>query len=283
MGKEAQGPLAIAPGVWVFSSPGFARLLSTMISLGDEALLVDPPMFPAEAEAIQAFARAQGLEITWLAITHAHGDHAYGMAHFPKALVIAQQEFWPFWGRTAPIEAEYFAHALPGFRPLPLRPPNVTFSRELAPALGRELVFRHAPGHSPDGLLVELPREGIWICGDTVIPIPYLASGDREELLATLRGLLARWQGEVIVMGHDRVLRGEGARSAIEGNIRYLERLAEAVAAALAKGASRGEVLGIPLSEFGISPEALSGLAGELHRVNLDRVYQEFSLRTPPG
>jgi len=279
VGKKAQagGPLALAPGVWVFRSQGFAGLLSSLIALGEDALLVDPPMFREEAAGIQAFAQSQGLEVSWLAITHAHGDHAYGMTHFPDALVIAQREFWPFWERTAPIEAEYFARALPGFRPPPLRPPHVTFAEELAPKLGRKLLFRHAPGHSPDGLLVELREEKIWICGDTVIPIPYLASGDRVELISTLQGLLTRWDGETIVMGHDRVLGGEGARAAIECNLHYLERLGEAVSTALARGATRGEILRIPVSQFGIPEDALSGLAGELHRVNLDRVYQELS------
>lgn len=240
---------------------------------------MDPPMFRAEAEGIREFARAQGLEISWLAVTHAHGDHAYGMAHFPDALVIAHREFWPFWKRTAPLEADYFARALPDFRPPPLRPPNVTFAEELAPDLGRGLLFRHAPGHSPDGLVLELPEERIWIVGDTVIPVPYLASGDRRRLIATLKGLLARWGGETIVMGHDRVLEGEEARTVIECNIRYLEQLEERVRGAISQGCPRGDVLKMPLSEFGVPEDALGGLAGTLHRVNLDRVYQELSAR----
>lgn len=238
---------------------------------------MDPPMFREEAAGIRAFARAQGLEITWLAITHAHGDHAYGMTYFPEALVVAQREFWPFWERTAPGEADYFARALAGFRPPPLRPPHVTFAEELAPDLGRKLVFSHAPGHSPDGLLVEVSEERIWICGDTVVPIPYLASGDRRTLLVTLRGLLARWQGETIVLGHERVLSGEGAREMIECNIRYLEQLAEAVRSALAEGKNRKEVLRIPLSAFGVPEDVLSDLGKELHRVNLDHTYKEFA------
>ena len=95
--------------------------------------------------------------------------------------------------------------------------------------------------------------------------------------METLRGLLARWDGEAIAMGHERVLFGEEAREMIECNIRYLARLGEAVAAALAGGATRGEILKIPLSQFGIPEDALSGLAGELHRVNLAQVYRELS------
>ena len=275
---EAEKPLAVAQGVWAFRSAGFAGQVSTLISLGEEALVVDPPMFRAEAEGIRAFAQKQGLRITWLALTHAHGDHAYGMAHFPEALVIAHREFWPFWGQAALQEAEYFARVLPGYRPPPLREPNLAFDRELSLLLGsRRLILRHTPGHSPDGLVVELPGERIWICGDTVIPIPYLASGDRVELLRTLRKLLSCWRGETIVMGHDRVLRGEEAGVAIERNTGYLESLGEVVQEALAKGASREEVRRIPLSAFGIPKDALGGLAAELHRVNLDRTYKEFA------
>lgn len=275
---EAKKPLAVARGVWAFRSAGFAGQLSTLVSLGEEALVVDPPMFRAEAETIRAFAQKRGLRITWLALTHAHGDHAYGTAHFPEALVIAQQGFWPFWGQTAPREAEYFAHTLPGYRPPSLREPNLTFEKELVLLLGgQRLLFRHAPGHSPDGIVIELPSEKVWITGDTVIPIPYLASGDREVLLRTLRGLLSRWDGETIVMGHDHVLSEEAARAAIECNIHYLKQLAEAVRGALVAGRSRGEILRMPVSAFGISEDALGSLAAQLHRANLEHMYQELT------
>ena len=64
---------------------------------------------------------------------------------------------------------------------------------------------------------------------------------------------------------------------AIERNTGYLESLGEVVREALAKGASREEVRRIPLSAFGIPKDALGGLAAELHRVNLDRTYEEFA------
>ncbi len=275
--RGGPGPLDLGGGVWVFSSPGFADQLSTLISLGEEALIVDPPMFPEEAGRIREFAHGRGLRVEWLVITHAHGDHAYGMVFFPEARVIAQREFWPFWRLAREVEAEYFERALPGFSPPPLREPNIVFARELTLKLGGRVVrLEHLPGHSPDGLMLELPGEGIWIVGDSVIPIPYLASGDRRELIARLRGLLVRWRGQTIVMGHDAVLSREQARAAILGNIRYLERLGAAVGEIISRGGTLKEALALPLSEFGVPEASIGGLAAQLHRVNLERAFEEL-------
>lgn len=271
------GAEKLAEGVWVFRSRGFAGMLSTLIALdGDEALLIDPPMFAAEADEIRKFAEEWGLEVNWLAITHAHGDHAYGMFHFPDSLVVAQQNFWPFWVRNAPAEEEYFRRVLPGFNPPEVRPPNLLFPGRLSLNFARQVLFRAAPGHSPDGLMAELPEEGIWIMGDTVIGIPFLASGDRKRLLQTLKSLKRRWDGETIVMGHDRVLRGGEALEMIESNIRYLRDLEEAVREAIEAGKGLEEVLGMDLDEFGIPEDAIGELTRGLHKVNLRKVYEEL-------
>lgn len=279
-GVSASGPPwphEIAPRVWVFKSEGFADQLATLIGLGEEALVVDPPMFQEEAARVEEFARAQGLEIVWLALTHAHGDHAQGMAYFPQALAIAQREFWPTWQRVAPLEAEYFSRVLPGYQGLPLREPEVTFARELRlKRAGRQVIFRSAPGHSPDGLWVELPAERVWIVGDTVLPVPYLAAGDRAQLLATLKELLARWEGGTLVLGHRQVLVGEQAHEMIEANLRYLKLLPQKVAEAAAAGKSKREVLMLPLTEFGLPRGVWEPLGRELHRVNLERTWEEI-------
>ena len=205
--------------------------------------------------------------------THLHIDHTWANEDF-KEKSGARIEI-------APIQKKYYAVSVRqtsqffGITPVEFKEDGLIDS---AINLGTvEIDVIPTPGHSPDGLLVELPAEKIWICGDTVIPIPYLASGDRGQLMETLRGLLSSWAGEAVVMGHDRVLFGEEARGMIECNIRYLARLGKVVAAALAGGTTRGEILKIPLSQFGIPEDALSGLAGELHRVNLDQVYRELS------
>lgn len=275
-------PWEIAPRVWVFRSEGFAEQLATLIALGEEALVVDPPMFREEAVRIGEFAQAQGLEVKWLALTHAHGDHSYGMAFFPNAIAIAQREFWSTWRRLAPLEAEYFTRVLPRYQIPALREPDISFKEELRlKRAGREVVFRHAPGHSPDGMWVELPAERLWIMGDTALPIPYLASGDREELRCTLARLLNGWRGGTLVLGHHQVATGEEARRVFEVNLRYLELLPRKVASAIKEGKSKREVLALSLSEFGISAAGWEKLAQELHRVNLELTWEEFFARQP--
>lgn len=239
--------------------------------------MVDPPLFPDEARAIQDFADGKGLRIEWLLVTHAHGDHACGMAYFPEASVIAHEGFWTFWKAIELQDRRFFSQVLPGIELPILRHPNFLVGDRMSISFARDLIVRHVPGHSPDGLMVELPEEGLWIAGDTVIPLPLVSSGSIGELLHTLRGLLGRWRGESIIPGHGKVLSGEEARKAMEDNINYLVSLREAVAEAIVRGKGRDEILRIPLADFGIPGATMAGLAAWIHRENLKRAYEELS------
>lgn len=269
----------IGEGVWVFRSR-FADMLSTLVQLdGRRAALVDPPMFADEADEIRGFAGERGLSIEFLVITHAHGDHAYGIAHFPDALVLAQSRFWEYWREIEATDRVFFSRLLPEYVIPELRCPNLLLANGSRLRFERELSFRHVPGHSPDGLLVELPAEGIWIAGDTVLRIPFISSGERTELLMTLRELGGRFRGEAIVPGHGRVLRGEEARRLLAENILYLERLGTEVERAVREGGGLEEAVAIPLTRFGIPEGAVGGLAAWIHRENLKKVYEELSGR----
>ncbi len=269
----------IAEGVWVFRSR-FADMLSTLVQLdGGRAALVDPPMFADEAEGLKRFARERELSVDFLVLTHAHGDHIYGVAHFPDALVLAQSRFWEYWREIEATDRGFFSRFLPDYRIPEVRCPHLLLAHGSRMRFQRELVFTHVPGHSPDGLMIELPTEGIWIAGDTVLRIPFISSGERTELLMTLRALGERFRGKAIVPGHGRVLRGEEARRLLAENIHYLERLGPEVERAVRDGGGLEEAVAIPLTRFGIPEEAVGGLAAWIHRENLKKVYEELSGR----
>ena len=272
------GPEGIAEGIWVFRSR-FAEMLSVLIALdGRRAVLVDPPMFAAEAEGIRTFAGERGLTVDFLVLTHAHGDHIYGATYFPGALVLAHRNFWDFWREIEAADRDFFSRSLPGYDIPEVRCPHLLLAHGTRMRFGRELAFAHVPGHSPDGLMVELPWEGIWIVGDTVLRIPLISSGSHGELLATLRGLSRRFRGETIVPGHGEVLRGAEARRLLQDNIRYLERLGEEVGRAISAGKGLREVEEtLPLARFGVPEEAVGGLAAWIHRENPRRAYAELS------
>ena len=267
----------LAQGVWTFRSR-FADMLSTLIGLnGKRAALIDPPMFADEAAEIRGFAVKQGLSVDFLILTHAHGDHIYGAAHFPGALIIAHRGFWDFWCRIGAEDREFFARFLPDYEIPEVRRPHFLLENGSEIWLGRRLIFKHVPGHSPDGLMVELPREGIWIVGDVVIPTPLFSSGSLLELKRTLRELLEEFSGGVLVPGHGRALRGDAARGAIAANLGYLERLESAVREAIAKGTGLGELLKVPPERLGLSQGNPDPLDRWIHRENLRRAYEELS------
>ncbi len=269
----------IAEGVWVFRSR-FAEMLSTLVAVGGgRGILVDPPMFAPEAEAIRRLAEREGITITWLAITHAHGDHAYGMVHFPEALVVTHQRFWGFWKEIEAEDRAFFARYLPSYSPPELREPNIRFAEELELVLQRRLTLTHAPGHTPDGITVELSQERILIAGDTVLRIPFISSGRIRELRSTLEGLLKDFGEGLLVPGHGDVVKGKEARDLLEDNIRYLERLENEVREAVRLGEGLEEVERIPLRDFGIPEGAVGGLAAWIHRENLRAAYRELSQR----
>jgi glyoxylase-like metal-dependent hydrolase (beta-lactamase superfamily II) len=267
----------LAQGVWIFKSR-FAEMLSTLIGLdGKRAALIDPPMFADEAAEIRGFAAERGLSVDFLILTHAHGDHVYGAAHFPGALIIAHRSFWVFSRKIEAADQKFFTRFLPGYEIPEVRCPHLLLEDGSEMRLGRRLIFRHAHGHSPDGLMVELPDEGIWIVGDVVIPTPLLSSGSLVELKTSLRELLERFSGGVLVPGHGRALRGDAARGAIAANIEYLERLESAVRDAIAKGMELDELLEIAPECLDLSPRDLDPLDRWIHRENLRRAYEELS------
>ncbi|MGY4706818.1 MBL fold metallo-hydrolase [Candidatus Bipolaricaulota sp. J31] len=276
-------PAEIGENIWVFRSR-FVNMLSTLIRLdGERAALVDPPMFADEADEIRGFAGERGFSIVFLILTHAHGDHAYGIAHFPDALVLAQSLFWEFWREIEAADRGFFSRFLPGYELPELRCPNLLLADGSRLRFARELVFRHVPGHSPDGLLVELPEERVWIAGDTVIPTPLISSGSLRELRETLRTLLREFPGGILVPGHGEVLRGEAAREAISANLAYLARLEEVIKRAMAAGMELKALLEVPPQKLGLGSKNPDIVELWIHRENLRRAYEELSGRATEG
>lgn len=78
--------------------PGMAQrmwspIASTLIAGERDAVLVDPPMTAAQADALVAWLDRQGKNVTTIYITHGHGDHWFGISavlrRFPQARAVA--------------------------------------------------------------------------------------------------------------------------------------------------------------------------------------------------
>jgi glyoxylase-like metal-dependent hydrolase (beta-lactamase superfamily II) len=209
----------------------------TIVRSGDEAFVIDSPVFPDELEVLPALLEQAGFGFSGLLATHADWDHLLGRLAFPgAALGCAETTAARLTG--SPGEA---ARALRAFdsehyveRPAPLGLGSV----EALPVPGhlglgdRELELHPAEGHTADGMAVVVPWAGVVVCGDYLSPveIPMLSpGGSRSAYLATLRRLEPLVErAAVVVPGHGEPMDSVRALAILREDTAYLEALPDA-------------------------------------------------------
>jgi glyoxylase-like metal-dependent hydrolase (beta-lactamase superfamily II) len=150
---------------------------------GDEAMLIDSPVFPDELELLPTVLAQSGFEPAALLATHGDWDHLLGRLAFPDlALGVAESTAARL--RANPGDAQRrlresdAEHYLTRPRPLSLG------AVEALPVPGKlgvgdqELELHAADGHSPDGMAVHAPWLGLVACGDYLsdVEIPLIAA-----------------------------------------------------------------------------------------------------------
>lgn len=213
----------------------------TAIRSGEEALVVDSPVYPDELEMLPALLEQARFAVKGLLVTHADWDHLLARAAFPWAPVgcaettaarlaaepgVAQRELREF------DERHYVERSRPlslgGVEPLPV--PGYCEVGE------RELELHPADGHTADGMAVWAPWTGVLVCGDYLSPVelPVLSpGGSLEAYAATLRRLRELVElADTVVPGHGPLLDRRRALAVLEEDLAYLGAL----------GAADGEV-----------------------------------------
>jgi glyoxylase-like metal-dependent hydrolase (beta-lactamase superfamily II) len=206
----------------------------TAIRAGDEALVVDSPVYPDELELLPALVERAGFDVRGLLATHADWDHLLGRAAFSHAPLGCAET------TAARLAAEpgQAQRQLREFderhyveRPRPLSLP----SAQALPVPGycevgdRELELHSADGHTSDGMAVWIPWTATLVCGDYLSPveIPTISpSGSLEGYRATLerlRTLVER--ADAVVPGHGPVLERERALTVLRQDDSYLQDL----------------------------------------------------------
>jgi glyoxylase-like metal-dependent hydrolase (beta-lactamase superfamily II) len=201
---------------------------------GDEAVLVDSPVYPDELEMLPRLLEQAGFQVRGLLCTHADWDHLLGRSAFPDLPLgggettaarlraepgAAQRELRDF------DERHYVSRprplSLPGMQALPV--PGFCGVGE------RELELHPADGHTADGLAVWVGWTGVLMCGDYVsaVEIPTIEPGGSldayEATLRRLEPLMGR--AEAIVPGHGPVLERAQALIVLEEDRAYLDDL----------------------------------------------------------
>jgi glyoxylase-like metal-dependent hydrolase (beta-lactamase superfamily II) len=202
-----------APGVKVAQGYDFGDF--AFLATGDGVVAIDAGTAPHRVTAALADAGLQASDVTHVILTHAHFDHAGGIAALlgPGTKVIAQAGFPAELGRQHAnmVPFGYFTGRGAGFgRGEPADPAAIAVDQLIsAPTTltvgGTELVlYPSAGGETSDALMVHLPANGVLFTGDVMMPYlgaPFFAEGSPDgliEVLEFITGLGPR----VLVQGH---------------------------------------------------------------------------------
>ena len=206
----------------------------TVIRSGEEAFVVDSPVFPDELEVLPALLQRAGFGFSGLLATHGDWDHLLGRLAFPgAALGCAETTAARLTGEpgAAARDLRRFDGEHYVVRDAPLSMGQV----EALPVPGHlglgehELELHPADGHTADGMAILAPWANVLVCGDYLSPveIPMLsAGGSRSAYLATLRRLQPLVErASVVVPGHGEPLDRVRALAILREDVAYLEGL----------------------------------------------------------
>jgi glyoxylase-like metal-dependent hydrolase (beta-lactamase superfamily II) len=222
---------------------------------GEEAMLIDSPVFPDELEALPALLAGAGFEPDALLATHLDFDHVLGRLAFPGlALGLGEPSVERLHREPGAVQRSLRDHDDEWYleRPAPLAlgqvqglpvPGSVELGSE-------ELELHPADGHTADGLAVMARWCGMLCVGDYLsdVEIPMISEGGS---LAEYRSTLARLAplvdaAETIVPGHGQPNGRDIALQILDEDVDYLDALERGEEKpALPKGRDSGGQRGI--------------------------------------
>ena len=268
----------VTEDVYVFISSLYVEVSATVIVTPDGAVVIDTLPFPEESRQVRDFAlRRCPRGIRYLINTHHHADHVYGSYLFPGAELIAHRQCRDILlkaGEESLLEAKA---QTPALADVELRIPQLVFEVDLLLRLGEKTIhLMHAPGHSPDGIMVHLREDKVLVASDVVTPVPLVVRGDLNELIRSLKEIRAL-NLENVIQGHGGVLlRGE-IDDTVNASIDYLRCINKKVKAIVDKDLPRAELAKIDIEDCGRSRIPLGGLVQRLHMANLEYLYTQMA------
>jgi cyclase len=268
----------VTEDVFVFVSDLYAEVSATVILTPDGAVLVDTLPFPQETRQVRDFIRQHSRRgVRYVILTHHHADHVYGAYLFPEAELVAHRLAREILERVGEESLAQAKAQTPALAPVELRIPQLVFDTDLLLRLGEKTIhLMHAPGHTPDGIVVHLREDKVLVAGDVMTPVPFLPRGEPDQLIKSLR-MIKSLNLENVIQGHGGVLlRGE-IDETVDSNIAYIRSLERRVRALVDKGQPRSALASIDIESVGKSRIPLGGLVQRLHTANLEYLYNRFS------
>ncbi|MBI5649146.1 MAG: MBL fold metallo-hydrolase [Chloroflexi bacterium] len=272
----------VTENIYVFTSEAYAQVTAGAIVTSEGTIVIDTLPFPRETREMIDFLRGESRRgIRYVVNTHHHADHIYGNYLFAEADIIAGEKCREVMRKTGEKNLAEAKAQTPELGEVALRLPNIVFQDKLTIHLGDRMIrLLPLPGHTLDGIGVYVEGEKILFAGDAVMPLPYIFWGDREILQATLR-MIKEMNLENIVQGHGEVLLKGEIDETLDQGLTYLDCIYDKVKAKLVTRTSKERLINdISLEACGYSPIALDGLVKQLHRSNLQRIYQTLTAKS---
>ncbi len=204
----------------------------TTVRCGDEAFVIDSPVYPDELDALPVLLDQAGFGFSGLLVTHGDWDHLLGRLAFPGAsLGVGETTAARLRAEPAATQRELREfderHYVERLAPLSLG------QVEALPVPGYcglgdgELELHPADGHTVDGMAVWVPWARVLVCGDYLSPVEIpVVEGSVDGYLATLarlEGLVAR--ADWVVPGHGEPLDPGRAAAILREDRAYVEGL----------------------------------------------------------
>ena len=213
---------------------------SLLLVANEEAVAVDPGVSRSEVAAIEAEARARGVEVTHVLATHADWDHVCGIAAFPDAVASMGRLSGEIVESGAPAEriaraAEEHAISVAG-TPRVDRVLRAGAACQVGPFTVE--MFSLA-GHTPDGTAYRVRALDLLAVGDHLSAVEFPFVSSTAAYRATLAGLIELLRHDPpgrIYPGHGPPLTAAEALAIAETDLAYLRDLRDEIAASLADG-----------------------------------------------
>lgn len=266
----------VADNIYVFTSEVYAQVNAGAVVGPEWSVVIDTLPVPSETIEMRDYLEKRlGSPVLYVINTHYHADHTYGNCWFKHATVMGEatcRELMDARGREALKIAKEHNREM---QDVEIVLPSIVFDTgSIALKVGkRTLRLLQLPGHSPDGLGVLVLEDRVLFSGDAMLPIPFIVDGDLDALTASMKRI-PRLNLESLVQGHgDVILRGE-VQNAVRSNLNYLGALVKEARKAARRRDPEGYLQSVDVEQCGKSRILLNGLAEELHRRNLEAVYQ---------
>jgi cyclase len=272
------------PGLLVFTGSPLKVNVAALVD-GGEAVVVDSTATVAQAGQIRRRLLDGGLRPVALVNTHWHSDHCGGNAGLLEdgtALIAHRRHF-----ETISLERNMVSRGPADIAFERLVRPRILVDRRLDLRLGAGTVeLLHAPGHSPDLVMVWDPAHRTLVTGDNLLAgdrpedpaIPYFYWGDPWRLVGALE-LARSLSPALVVPGHGVPLAGGYAGKAIEYSLGYLRWILDRTAGLPRDIPLEAEdepprvwLKAAPLSDYHADAGAPEWVA-RMHELNLLRIF----------